>query len=190
MLRDKTLTYSPSLSLLETIYLESGENINLCYQCKKCTTGCPMSYAMDYTPTQIIHAIRIGMQEMVFNSKTPWLCASCETCTNRCPQDIDIAKVMDTVRIIAQRQGIAPPITTVVPFYKATLNNIKLLGRMYEIGMLADFKFRTKQFKKDIGLGMKMFIKGKLKLIPSLNIARTLSTWKIFSRVKKRETER
>ncbi|MBI4946909.1 MAG: 4Fe-4S dicluster domain-containing protein [Bacteroidetes bacterium] len=57
---------------------------------------------MDYSPSQIIHAVRLGMIELVLNSNTIWLCASCETCTARCPQDVDIAKVMDAARIIAR----------------------------------------------------------------------------------------
>ena len=65
-----------------------GQNINLCYQCRKCSAGCPIVYEMDYTPTQIIQAIRLGMKDLVLKSKTIWLCTSCETCTTRCPQDI------------------------------------------------------------------------------------------------------
>jgi len=63
---------------------------------------------MDYKPAQIIHAIRLGLDDLVFNSKTMWLCASCETCTTRCPQEVDVAKVMDAVKIIAARRGIKP----------------------------------------------------------------------------------
>ena len=80
----------------------TGDHVNLCYQCKKCTSGCPLVFQMDVSPSQIIYAGRLGMKELVLNSNTIWLCASCETCTTRCPQDVDIAKVMDVSQILAR----------------------------------------------------------------------------------------
>ncbi|HUV63213.1 MAG TPA: 4Fe-4S dicluster domain-containing protein [Sedimentisphaerales bacterium] len=171
--------------LAEAVLRESGQNVNLCYQCRKCTAGCPISYAMDYTPAQLIHAIRLGMDDLVLASKTMWLCASCETCTTRCPQEVDVAKVMDAVKITALRRGIKPAIPQVAAFYKAALANIKKCGRMYEMGMIIGLKLRTFEFFKDAGMGMKMFRKGKLKMVPSLGGA--LTTLKIFQRVKRIE---
>jgi heterodisulfide reductase subunit C len=145
---------------------------------------------MDYKPAQLIHAIRLGLDDLVFNSKTVWLCASCETCTTRCPQEVDVAKVMDAVKIIALRRRIKPTIPQVASFYKAALSNIKMCGRMYELGMyelgmIVALKLRTFEFFKDMVLGTKMFLKGKLKMVPSLARART--TWKLFRRVKSLE---
>lgn len=160
-----------------------GENIYLCFQCRKCTAGCPLMFAMDLTPTQLIHAIRLGLEGVVMSSKTMWLCAACETCTTRCPQGVDIARIMDGVKILAQRRGIKPPSITVPAFYSAALRNIKIFGRMYELGLIADMKMRTGEFTKDMGLGIKMFSKGKLKIFPSYS-ARAK---RIFDRVKELE---
>ncbi|MFB0555925.1 MAG: 4Fe-4S dicluster domain-containing protein [Phycisphaerae bacterium] len=176
------LTITSRSQLAEAVFSESGQNVNLCYQCRKCSAGCPISYSMDYKPAQLIHAIRLGMDDLVFKSKTMWLCASCETCTTRCPQEVDVAKVMDAVKIIARRQRIKPTIPQIASFYRAALSNIKKCGRMYEMGMIVGLKMRTFEFFKDAGLGMKMFRKGKLKMIPSLTGA--LRTWKIFNRVR------
>lgn len=148
---------------------ESGQNVNLCYQCKKCTAGCPIAYEMDLTPTQIIQAVRFGQKDIVLGSKTIWLCASCETCTTRCPQDVDIAKVMDAARIIARREGAKPAEEDIQKFFHWTLRNIKWFGRLYEIGLIAGLKLATGNFKKDIGLGMRMFFKGKLRVFPRLS---------------------
>ena len=173
---------TPSESpLAASILSESGQNVNLCYQCLKCAAGCPIAYEMDYKPAELIHAIRLGMDDLVLNSKTMWLCASCETCTTRCPQEVDVAKVMDAVKITALRQGIKPAIPQVASFYKAALSNIKMCGRMYELGMIIGLKLRTFEFFKDAVMGMKMFRKGKLKMIPSLTGA--MRTRKIFRRV-------
>jgi heterodisulfide reductase subunit C len=179
---EPNLTITSQSQLAEAVLSESGQNVNLCYQCRKCAAGCPVSYAMDYKPAQLIHAIRLGMDDLVLNSKTMWLCASCETCTTRCPQEVDVAKVMDAVKIVALRKGIKPAIPQVASFYKAALANIKKCGRMYELGMIIGLKLRTFDFFKDMELGAKMFKKGKMKIIPSLTGARR--TWKIFGRVK------
>jgi ferredoxin len=86
----------------------SGENINSCYQCGKCTAGCPVALEMDYTPRQIIRMVQLGMKEEVLKCSTIWLCASCVTCTARCPREVDLAKIMDALRILARREGFAP----------------------------------------------------------------------------------
>lgn len=169
----------------EIIKQTSGLDINVCYQCKKCTSGCPVSYVMDYTPTQLIHAIHLGLKDLVLNSATIWLCASCETCTTRCPQEVDIAKVMDVLRIIAIHDGIKPKVTDVAAFYRTGLANLRLFGRMYELGLIGMLKLATGQFTKDIGLGTKMLKKGKLKLLPSFQ--GSSMTRRIFAKVKQRE---
>jgi len=169
----------------EIIKKTSGLDINACYQCKRCTSGCPIAYAMDYTPTQLMHAIRLGLKDLVLNSATIWLCASCETCTTRCPQDVDLAKVMDALRIMAIRAGVKPKVPEVAASYRTGLTNIRFFGRMYELGLIGMLKLATRQYKKDMGLGIKMFKKGKLSLFP--NFRGALTTKRIFARVKERE---
>jgi len=164
------------------------QNINLCYQCKKCTAGCPIAFKMDYSPSQIIYAARLGMKELVLNSNTIWLCASCETCTTRCPQDVDIAKVMDAARIIARKEKFRPSVKEIPIFNKTFLQNIRIFGRLYEAGLTVFLKLRTGEFKKDLDLGIKMIKKGKLKLIPSFT--RIIEINKMFSRIKKLEHTR
>ncbi len=80
---------------------ENKAEILQCYQCGKCSAGCPIAYEMDYLPNQIIRMVQLGMEEQVLSSRTIWLCAGCETCTTRCPREVDLAKVMDAFRIIA-----------------------------------------------------------------------------------------
>ncbi|HEX78234.1 MAG TPA: heterodisulfide reductase subunit C [Dehalococcoidia bacterium] len=169
----------------EAVKTISGLDVNLCFQCAKCASGCPVSYAMDYTPTQLIHAIQLGLTDLVMNSKTMWLCASCQTCSTRCPQDVDLAGVMDAVRIIAQRKKIKAKIPEVPIFYRSSLRNIALFGRMYELGLIATLKLLTRSFTKDMGLGLRMLRKGKLNIFPSFKGA--LAARRIFSQVKARE---
>jgi heterodisulfide reductase subunit C len=175
--------YDPDF--LQKIEKESGQNVNLCFQCKKCTAGCPAVWAMDLTPTQIIHAARLGLKDLVFNSKTIWFCLSCETCTTRCPQDVDIAKVMDAARILAQKEKVKPKVPEVVAFYKSSIGAIKRFGRIYELGLIGELKLRTRNFFQDLALGMKMFRKRKLKIFPKL--VNVIAVNKMLYKIKKME---
>jgi len=164
-----------------------GQNLNLCYQCRKCAVGCPIVYEMDYTPAQIVMAIRLGMKDLVLKSKTIWLCTSCETCTTRCPQDIEITDIMDTARKIAVREKVVPVNGDIRNFYRSFAQIIKIFGRMYEFGVIVLFKLRNREFKRDLGVGLKLLKYGKLSLLP--NLGKAFQTEKMFSKVKKIEEE-
>jgi heterodisulfide reductase subunit C len=179
------LTIPAHSSLADEVYSECGENVNLCYQCRKCSAGCPVSYAMDYPPAQLMHAIRLGLDDLVYNSKTMWMCASCETCSTRCPQEIEIATVMDAVKIIGLRKGKKPAVPRVSIFDKVMVNHIKSFGRMFELGMIMNLKLKTREFLKDAELGIGLLRKGKLKMVPRFTGAMTAR--KIYGRVKKLE---
>jgi heterodisulfide reductase subunit C len=92
---------------------------------------------------------------------------------------------MDAVRIIAQRKKIKAKIPEVPIFYRSSLRNIALFGRMYELGLIATLKLLTRSFTKDMGLGLRMLRKGKLNIFPSFKGA--LAARRIFSQVKARE---
>ena len=90
------------MSLQSEIFQISGEKIQNCFQCQKCSAGCPLNFAMDILPNQLFRHIQYGHRDKVLSAKSIWLCASCHTCSVRCPNSIDIAKVMDTLRSISQ----------------------------------------------------------------------------------------
>jgi heterodisulfide reductase subunit C len=162
-----------------------GIDVSYCYQCGKCATGCPVAYEMDLTPTQLMHAIQLGLKDVVYKSKTMWLCAACQTCSTRCPQNVDIAEVLDSVKILMQRNRKKPLLPDVLKFNKTFVENLKWFGRLYEIGMIAILTLRTRKLSVDMGMGMKMFKKHKVKIFPGFKGAQTVR--KILSRVKKQE---
>ena len=84
----------------------SGQDLLSCYQCGKCSAGCPMVFAMDILPNQIIRLAQLGLEEEIGKSKTIWLCASCITCGARCPRGVDLSKVMEALRILTLRKNI------------------------------------------------------------------------------------
>jgi heterodisulfide reductase subunit B len=174
---DKVTTYEKDSAetLAQTIQAEIDENVFLCYQCVKCTSGCPLSDHFDLTPNQVMRALQLG-DKSVLESKTIWLCASCQTCTTRCPQGLDIAGIMDALRIEAKRRGLSPAIPEVEAFSNIFLRDIGLLGRLYEVGLMGGMYLATAgkilkdtgQLQKDMGMGLEMMKRRKLKLVPGL----------------------
>ncbi|MGZ3512733.1 MAG: 4Fe-4S dicluster domain-containing protein [Thermodesulfobacteriota bacterium] len=152
---------------LSEVIQASGEKIQACFQCQKCSAGCPIAYAMDILPNQMLRRIQYGHREKVLTSKTIWICASCYTCSVRCPNDIDIARVMDALRSLSIRSGAEPGEKDIPLFHSVFLDSIKSKGRIHELSLIVQLKSKTKDFFKDAGLGLKMFRKGKIKLLPS-----------------------
>jgi heterodisulfide reductase subunit C len=92
--------------LIKEIETLSGQKLLSCYQCGKCSAGCPMVEAMDILPNQIIRLLQLGQVEDVKDSKTIWICASCFTCEARCPKGVDLSKIMEAVRVLLLRKGV------------------------------------------------------------------------------------
>lgn len=143
---------------------QSGQQIQLCYQCRKCATGCPMAEFSDYHPNQIIRLIQFGYREKVLKSKAIWLCFSCETCGARCPNDINIAEVMDALREMAYRERVPAGIKNMPVFHQLFLNSVRNRGRVHETLMMMEYKLKSGDLFSDLNIGLKMFQKGKLPI--------------------------
>jgi heterodisulfide reductase subunit C len=76
----------------------SGQDLMACYQCGKCSAGCPVAFAMDMLPSQVIRYAQLGLVDRLTESKTIWLCAACQTCYTRCPKGIDLSRIMEALR--------------------------------------------------------------------------------------------
>ena len=90
------------VNLVESI---SGQNIFDCYHCGKCIAGCPVADSMDIKPQQVLRYLQLGKVERLLNTNTMWICAACITCTVRCPKGIDIAAIMEALRMIKLREN-------------------------------------------------------------------------------------
>lgn len=152
---------------LQEIEDKRDVKVSSCFQCKKCSNGCPVNFAMDIMPHKIIHMIRLGVKDEVLKCSAMWVCASCETCTTRCPNNIDIAKLMDVLRQMATDSGYDTAQKDVPIFHSAFLSSIKKRGRLHELGMIGEYKLKTGDLMKDSRLGWEMFKRRKLKILPS-----------------------
>ncbi|MHB8985724.1 MAG: 4Fe-4S dicluster domain-containing protein [Eubacteriales bacterium] len=165
-----------------------GQPLQLCYQCGKCTAGCPVSFAMDYPPHRVIRALQLGLKEDVINCGSIWLCTTCETCSTRCPRGVNIAGVMEALRIEADRQGIRPQGkgSHVPLFYNLFLNTVHKYGRLFEFGTMFNYNIKTLNPFKDVDTAIAMLKHGKLGLKPS-KVKSAGEIARIFDAVAKEE---
>jgi len=83
----------------------SGEKVLGCYQCGKCSAGCPMYHAADILPHQILRLLQLGYAEEALTSRMIWMCAACQTCASRCPRGVDLSRIMEALRARSIREG-------------------------------------------------------------------------------------
>ncbi len=154
-------------NFVDEVKKECGVDVSLCFHCRKCTNGCLLVEEMDYPPNKIMRMVQLGLRDDVLKSHTIWVCASCWTCSTRCPNDIDVAKVMDGLRRISIRENkVNPSDRNTLLFHQIFLDWVKRYGRVFELGLIGSYKMKTKEFTKDMKLGITMFRKGKIKFLP------------------------
>ena len=135
---------SDSASIVPQVELLAHTRIRECYQCGKCTAGCPMAAGMDAPPTRLIRLLQLGHGEAALRAQSIWQCVSCQTCATRCPKSVDCAGVMDALRQLSAERGAATPEQQrTVLFQKAFLNNIRRNGRLNELELIGEFKLST-----------------------------------------------
>jgi heterodisulfide reductase subunit C2 len=185
---------SPSDGLADLIQQERGITVSACYQCTKCSSGCPMTFAMDFNPHEVIRLAILGQDELIQGCDTIWVCSACETCTTRCPNDIDIAGVMDFFkeRAIQSRHPVAQE--KVLAFHQAFIDSIRLGGgRINEFLLLNLYmlksgeglaKIKAKTILDDVKMGIKMLQKGRLKLWPPARIQGKEELIDIYNKAK------
>ncbi len=185
----------PDHAWLAEIGKSSGENTSICYQCKTCSSGCPVAFAMDLLPHQIIHMIQMGLKDEVLKSASIWLCVSCESCTTRCPNNINVAKIMDALRMASIKSGLKLGEKRPSVFHDSVLSSIKNTGRLYELGMIGMYilksgdlvsNIKSGSLLADAKVGWKLFKNGKLKLFPK-KIKGRREIKKLFKKLKRGE---
>jgi heterodisulfide reductase subunit C len=152
-------------SFLDELEVSSGERISSCYQCYKCTAGCPVVREMDIYPHRIMRHILLGNREKVLQSKTIWVCLQCVTCSIRCPNDIDVAHLFDTLRKRAVKEGKAADMDGWT-FDRFFLESVERHGRLHEIEAILRYKMKKGNLFGDARMGTGMFLKGRMGVLP------------------------
>jgi len=147
---DKTLTMDGGKEIANNIAEEAGVKLHECYQCGKCTAGCPMSHAMDLMPRQIMRYMQLGMVEETLKSKSIWLCAACGTCFERCPHSVDLTSLVEALRHEAKHQKLCS-VKEVDIFTEVFLGNVNAFGKSQEVILAGMYNTLTGNLTQNLG---------------------------------------
>lgn len=155
---------------MEITEINNANNIfqetSLCYQCAKCSGGCPVAEEMDVYPHQVIHLVSLGLEERVLDTHTIWICTNCYACSVKCPNDINITGIMNNLKEKAMEKGVKPKTPEVYKFHKVFANDVFRRGKAHEFRIMGEYNLYTKDPFKNVSLGPKMLLKHKLKILP------------------------
>jgi len=182
--RELAAALAQNRDLLKRVEEKSGVDIKNCYQCGKCSAGCPMAFAMDYTPRQIIRLLQLGFIDEALRSRTIWICAHCQACYTRCPREVDLPRLMEALRQEAAQGGLVTD-KKVHLFDRAFLSSVERYGRVHEMGLMVQFNLQSGQIFKDVALAPPLFLNGKINPFPT-RIKDEGAIRAIFQRVRSR----
>jgi heterodisulfide reductase subunit C len=143
-----------------------GVNPATCYQCGKCSAGCPMASESDLQPHQVMRRVLYGSRKKALQDESIWLCLTCETCSARCPNASDPAGVIDALRELSIESGNAVIPRSINAFHKSFLEQIRNNGRLHEVGLVVGYKLRSGALMNDVTNTPGLLSRGKLGIMP------------------------
>jgi len=149
-------------------HLPGGDRVNRCIQCGTCSGSCPVSWAMDWSPRQVLAFLRAGDIETVLESNTIWICASCYQCAARCPADIKLTDLMYALKRLAIDRRIFPRGFSAYVFSEIFVSQVRKYGRNYEAGLIGKYFMRLglRETIKRAGAGWRLWRKGRIGMVP------------------------
>lgn len=145
----------------------SKTNFMRCLQCRSCSSGCPVFFAMDFGPNRIIRLLQLGQFDQAMQNSTIWICVGCDTCSSNCPMSIDIPAIMDVLRQYALNKEQSIPTPEILGLHNEILASIQRYGRTHKLEIMLRYKVKNKPWLEDMDVGLKMLSKRKLHLLPS-----------------------
>lgn len=197
------LEYKPEAAsgLLEEVMRRSGQNLVACYQCRKCAAGCPVGdETKTVTPDRLIRLIALGDRKAALNNLLVWRCVACYTCGERCPNEIQTARITETLKQMAKETHEEPLTAKVAAFHSSFMTAASHLGRVNEIEFMGIYELKNTihdlkqknfralfdEFLAQAKLGLPMLKTGRMHL--SLDkIKKTGEVRRLFKRAKQRK---
>ncbi|HEX9915302.1 MAG TPA: 4Fe-4S dicluster domain-containing protein [Candidatus Bathyarchaeia archaeon] len=85
-------------------------NAEVCDQCGKCSSACPVSKEIEgFNPRQLIAKVSTGRLNGLLKEDAIWTCTTCLKCRERCPEEISPYDVILILRNLAYRAGYSYP---------------------------------------------------------------------------------
>lgn len=159
-------------------------DLGVCYQCQKCSNGCPVAGFVQSPPSEIIRRLHLGAGDELLASDIVWMCVSCGACQARCPMSIDVAAVMDALRTLALERRAAIPKGNMPLFNRLFLGTVRAFGRTYDLPMIALYKLGTRRLTQDMEKFPPMLAKRKIAVLPPSGADKT-AVRRIFSKTKR-----
>lgn len=154
---------------LSEVEQRSGQNLSACYQCRRCAAGCPVGMQTMVTPDRLIRLITMGETEEALNNLLVWKCVACYTCGTRCPNNIQTARITETLKQMAKEAGITPLVERTADFNAAFMQSAGHLGRFNELEGMGIYE--TKTMLKDLKKGDIKSIINEVKTQSDLGLA-------------------
>jgi len=132
-----------SKSLLQEIMERSEQNLLACYQCRRCASGCPVGDEAGVTPDRLIRMILLGDREEAMNNLLVWKCLSCFTCGARCPNNIQTARINETLKQMAKESHAEPLLPRVAAFHNAFMKATSHFGRFNEVEFMGIYEMKN-----------------------------------------------
>lgn len=179
--RESSLVYDRIMSLPD------GDRIFSCIQCGTCGGACPVSFAMDRTPRQVINLVRSGRVGEALRSESIWLCASCYNCTVLCPAGIKITEVMYTLKVASTELGIHHENAIGPVFAKTFVSQLESKGRIAEVMLILRVAAHKPRLLLTLSpmVYLKLLRGGRVKLrtekVKGMEQIKTMDNWLIAS---------
>ena len=130
--------------MVKEVMERSQQSLLECYQCRRCAAGCPVGEETGYiTPDRLIRMIVLGDREKALNNQLVWRCVSCYTCGTRCPNDIQTARITETIKKMAKETHLEPLKPEVAHFHDTFVNSGVRWGRLNEGEFMSFYELKN-----------------------------------------------
>ena len=137
--------FDPELSkpLVEEVMERSGQNLLACYQCRRCAAGCPVGDQTGVTPDRLIRMVLLGEKDEAMNNLLVWKCVACYTCGTRCPNNIQTARINETLKQMAKEAHLEPLTPKIAEFHSAFMVSTSHFGRFNELEFMGIYEAKS-----------------------------------------------